>query len=86
MGCLLDDLIAFGINADQWMTEVQDERERLKKAEQGPERFMAKRIAAERASAGLRHAVVCPNVTRRTKERIAQRKRAHSDGSFAIVD
>ena len=32
---------------------------------------MAKWIAAEKARAGLRHAVVCPNVTGRTKERIA---------------
>ena len=37
---------------------------------------MAKWIAAEKARAGLGHAVVCPNVTGRTKERIAQRKRA----------
>ena len=31
---------------------------------------MAKLIAAEQAKAGLRNEVVCPNVTRRTKERI----------------
>ena len=37
---------------------------------------MAKWIAAEKGRAGLRHAVVCPNVTGRTKERIAQSKRA----------
>ena len=35
--------------------------------------------------AGLRHAVVCPNVTGRTKERIAQSKRARA-GSLALVD
>ena len=40
-------------------------------AEEGAEHFMAKWIAAEKAKAGLRHAVVCPNVTRRTKKRIA---------------
>ena len=34
---------------------------------------------------GLQHAVVCLNVTRRTKERVAQSKRAR-DGSLAIVD
>ena len=34
---------------------------------------------------GLRHAVACPNVTARTKERIAQSKRARA-GSLAIVD
>ena len=37
---------------------------------------MAKLTAAEKARAGLRHAVVCPNVTGMTKERIAQSKRA----------
>ena len=46
---------------------------------------MAKWIAAEEARAGLRHAVVCPNVTRRAKERIAQSKRARA-GSLAFVD
>ena len=46
---------------------------------------MAKGIAAEEARAGLRHTVVCPNVTGRTKERIAQSKRARA-GSVAIVD
>ena len=49
------------------------------------ERFMAKWIAAEKATAGLRHTVVCPNVTGRAKERIAQSKRARA-GSLAIVD
>ena len=33
---------------------------------------MAKWIAAEKARAGLRWAVVCPNATGKTKERIAQ--------------
>ena len=46
---------------------------------------MAKLITAEKARAGLRHAVVCPNVTGRTKERIAQSKRARA-GLLAIVD
>ena len=46
---------------------------------------MAKWITAEKARAGLRHAVVCPNVTGRVKERIAQSKRAHA-GALAIVD
>ena len=46
---------------------------------------MAKWIAAEKARAGLRRAVVCPNMTRRTKERIIQSKRARA-GSLAIVD
>ena len=42
------------------------------------EHFMAKWIAAEKTKAELRHAVVCPNVTGRTKERIAQSKRARA--------
>ena len=46
---------------------------------------MAKWIAAEKNKAGLRHAVVDPNATGRTKERIAQSKRARA-GSLALVD
>ena len=37
------------------------------------------------AEAGRRHAMVCPNVTGRTKKRIAQSKRARA-GSLALVD
>ena len=85
MGCSLDDLRAFGINADQWTTEAQDEGEWRRTAEQGAEHFMAKWIVAEKAKSGLRHAVVRPNVTGRTKERIAQSKRARA-GSLALID
>ena len=46
---------------------------------------MVKWIAAEKTKAGLRHAVVCPNVTGRTKERIAQSERARAD-TPALVD
>ena len=53
--------------------------------EQGAEHFMAKWIVAEKTKAGLRNAVVCPNVTGRTKKRIAQSKRARA-GSLALVD
>ena len=35
MGCLLDDLRAFGTNADHWTTIAQDEGEWRKTAEQG---------------------------------------------------
>ena len=80
MGCFLDDLRAFSINADRWTSAAQDEGGRRRMAEQG-----AKWIAAEKARAGLRHAVVCPNVTGRTKERIAQSKRARTS-LLAIVD
>ena len=46
---------------------------------------MGKWIAAEKAKAGLRHAVVCLNVTGRTKEKTAQSKRARA-GSLALAD
>ena len=86
MGCFLDDLRDFGINADQWTNAAQDEGERRRAVEQGAERFMAKWIAAEKSRTGLRqHTVVCPNVTGRTKERIAQSKRTRA-GSLATVD
>ena len=85
MGCFLGHLKAFGINADQWTTAAQDEGEWRRTAEQGVGHFMAKWIVAEKTKAGLRHAVVCPNVAGRTKKRIAQSKRARA-GSFALVD
>ena len=62
-----------------------DEGEWRTTAEQGTEHFMAKWIVAEKTKAGLRHAVVCPNVTGRTKERIPQNRRAHA-GSLALFD
>ena len=75
----------FGINADQWTAAAQDEGEWPNTAEQRAEHFMAKRIYAEKARAVLRHSVVCLNVTGRTKERVAQSKRARA-GSLAMVD
>ena len=83
-GCFLDDLRAFGNNADQWTTAAQDEGEWRRTAEQGGKHFIAKWIVGEKIKAGLRHAVVCPNVVGRTKERIAQSKRARA-GSLAFV-
>ena len=85
MGCFLDDLRAFGINADQWATAAQDEGEWHRTAEQGAERFMAKWIPAEEARTGLQHAVVWPSATGRTKKRISQSKRARAS-SLATVD
>ena len=84
MGCFLD-LRAFGINADQWTTAAQGKGEWRRMAEQRAEHFMAKWIVAEKTKAGLRHAVVCSNVTGRTRKRIAQSKRARA-GSLALVD
>ena len=40
MGCFLDDLRAFGINADQYTAAAQDEGEWCRTAEQGAEHFM----------------------------------------------
>ena len=87
MGCFLDDLRASIINDDQWTTAAaaRDEGEWRRTAEQRAEHFVAKWIVAEKNKAGLRHAVVCPNVTGRTRERIAQSKRARA-GSLALVD
>ena len=84
-GCFLDDPRVFGINADQWTTAAQDEGEWRRMAEQGAEHFMAKWIAIKKAGTGLQHAVVCPNVTGKTKDRIARSKRARA-GSLALVD
>ena len=66
-------------------TAAQDEGEWRRTAEQGAEHSMAEWVVAEKAKAGLRHAVVCPNVTGRTKERIAQSKQARA-GLLALVD
>ena len=85
IGCFLDDLRPFGINADQWTTAAQDEGELHRTAEREAEHFMAKLIVAEKAKTGLRHAVVCPNVTGKTEKRIVQSKRARA-GSLALVD
>ena len=40
MGCFLDDLRTFGINADQWTTAARDEEEWRKTAGKGVERSM----------------------------------------------
>ena len=58
VGCFLDGLRAFGINADQWMAAALDEGEWRRTAERGAGHLMAKSIAAGKARAGLRHAVV----------------------------
>ena len=76
---------ALGINADQLTTAAQDEEEWRKAAKQGAERFMVEWIAAEKVKAGLLHAVVCPNITGRTKEGIARSNHVRVC-LFAIVD
>ena len=63
---------------------AQSEGECGKTVEPGVERFMAKWIAEEKARTGLRHAVVYPNVTGRTKDRISQSKRARDPSSLVF--
>ena len=41
MGCFLDDLRVFGINADQWTIAAQDEGEFRRTAGQGAGQFIA---------------------------------------------
>ena len=48
MGCFLDDLRVFSINADQWTNAAQDEGEWRRTAEQGADRFKAKLIATDK--------------------------------------
>ena len=85
MRCLLDDFRVFGIDPDKWTIAAQDEGEWHRTAKQGAEIFMTKWIAAERARAALRYTETCPNVTRRTKERVAQSKRART-ALLATID
>ena len=47
-------------------------------------RNVAKWIVAEKVRAGVRHRVVCPKVTGRIKDRIAQTKRARA-GLLVII-
>ena len=85
MVCLPNDLRAFGISADQWTTAAHGEGEWRKTAEQRAGCLMVKLIAAEKISAGLRHTVVCPSATGRTKDRIA-RSKCVCVGLLHIVD
>ena len=62
-----------------------DERERHVMVKQRTKRLIANWIAAENARAALRHAVVCPNVAGRAKERRVQSKSARTD-LIVIVD
>ena len=85
MGCLLDDLRAFGTKADLWMIAAQDADERYKTAIKVAEFFTKNCIALDGARAALRHAVLSPNLTGRTKERVSKSKRART-GLLATVD
>ena len=52
MGCFLDDLKAFGINADLWTTTAQAEGKLRRTEEQRAEHFMANWITAEKPGLG----------------------------------
>ena len=69
MGCFLDGLTAFGINCRPMddCSAAQDEGKWRRTAEQGAERFHGEKcIAAKKARARPRDAVISPNVTGRT--------------------
>ena len=53
MGCLLDDLRAFGIKTGQWMIAAQDTDEWYKIANKGAGFFTKNWIAADGARAAL---------------------------------
>ena len=48
IGCFLNDLRAFGINADQWTTTAEDKGEWRRTAEQEAEYFMVKWIVGRK--------------------------------------
>ena len=78
---------SFGINADQWMTAAQDEEEWRRTAEQCKGRNISWQNRPLQKKSRLDYGMqrYAPNVTGRTKERIAQGKRARA-GSLALVD
>ena len=81
MGCFSDDLRAPTSGRLQPRTRGNGAGRRNK----GRDVSCRNGNAAKKTRAGLRHAVVCPNVPGRTKERISESKRARA-GSLAIDD
>ena len=78
MRCPLDDFRAYGIIADRGRLQFGTRGNGAGRRNQGRKCFMAKLIAAEKARVGVRHAVVCPNVTGKTKERTTQSKQVRA--------
>ena len=70
MGCLLDGLRAFVINADLWTTVAPGEGEWCKTEEQRVECSMVNWIAAKKSRAGLRYVVVCVTSERDGKDKM----------------
>ena len=85
IGCFLNDLRSFGINADPVNDCSPGGGGMVQNGRTGDRIFHGKIDRCRKTKAGLRHAVVCPNVTGRTEERIAQSKRTRA-GSLALVD
>ena len=85
MGCLLADLRAFGISADQWTIEAQDEREWRKTEEEEAERAHGEMDHCGESQGWTTACSSMPYITRRIKEKIAQSKRVRT-GLIAMVD
>ena len=87
--CLLDDLRAFGTNANQWTTAEPRTRENTQDGGTRGGIFLGEMDRC-RDSQGWTRAysssiIVCPDVTGRSKERFDQSKRDRA-GSLALVD
>ena len=87
MGCFVDDLRAFGINADQWTTVAQDEREWRRAAQEEGGTFHGQ---MDRCRESQGWTTACSSMPERDgknegAEDIAQSKRARA-GSLVIVD
>ena len=85
MGCLMDDISELSVSTLTSGRLQSRMREWRKTTEQGVKYFTAKWNIAEKFRTGPWGAVVCPNVTGRSKGRIAQCRRIRA-GLLAIVD
>ena len=87
IGLFLDDLRAFGIDADRWTTACSrpGRGEMVQDGGTGGGPFHGKKDRRRELRAGLRHGVVCPNMTGRKKGRVCQSERARA-GSLDMVD
>ena len=82
MGCFLDDLEAFGTNADQWRPQPRTRGNSEGRRNKGLN--VSWRNKSLQRKPGLDYCL-CPNVKGRTKDRIVQSKRARA-GSLATFD
>ena len=86
MGCFLDDLRAFGIKVDQSVDDYSPGRGGMAQSGRTRGGIFHGEMDRCRENQGwtTAYAVVCPNVTGRTKKRIAQSRRARA-GSLALM-